>query len=81
MVVRLCYEIWINVLVDSFPLMGMCENINYFSWAWGCPCFKRNFVENSAELHSKQRYPLAQEKQFIFSHILINEKPSVNTFI
>ena len=25
--------------------MGMCENINYFFWAGGYPCFKRSSTE------------------------------------
>ena len=45
MVERLCYDISIDILADGFPLMGMCENISWFSWAGGYPCFKRGSVE------------------------------------
>ena len=39
----------LNMIDDGFPLMGMCENINCFSWARGYPCFKQSSVEFSTK--------------------------------
>ena len=42
--------LWLDVLIDGFPLMGMILNLyKLFSWAWGYSHFKWNSIEFLAE--------------------------------